>query len=86
MMSEKIISLGVADSYENFDDLFDKVLEAKINDMERPIYGKLIKVTRDFITLQRISGAVTKINRKSIQFVTTTKSQEPREAGDHYDR
>lgn len=58
-----------------FEQLENKIVSALADGMEHPIYGKLIQTSRNFIVLERRSGAKIAINKRSILRIHATSNQ-----------
>ncbi len=52
----------------------DLVVECTIRDRPKPIYGRLERITPQYLTLRRLHGTATVINRDAVEMVQPTKA------------
>jgi hypothetical protein len=62
-----------------FDHLLDQIIRIDTEYHKLPIFGKLISVTDQFLTIERIDGRTTIIRRKAILAVEPVKNQQSRQ-------
>jgi hypothetical protein len=62
-----------------FDHLTGQIIRIDTEYHELPIFGKLISVTDQFLTIERIDGRTTIIRRKAILAVEPVKNQQAKQ-------